>query len=243
MNIQYASINKKGQKDINEDSVLYMEKNNSAIFILADGLGGHDKGNIASLTAATLSIALFDSDEYSGCKLLNECFTSSQQEILMLQQVMNDKKSMKSTMVILLITDEDAIWGHVGDSRLYVFRDNTLYGRTIDHSVPQALCLAGEIAENEIRHHADRHLLLKALGAHEKLKYNLSEGNFKLEKGDAFLLCSDGFWEWIDEVSMCNCLKQTNDPDHWLELMEMVIETNAKGQATDDCSAVAVIIQ
>ena len=90
-------------------------------------------------------------------------------------------------------------WGHVGDSRLYYFKNGRIVKRTLDHSVPQMLVAAGEIDEKEIRHHPDRNRLVRVMGMEwDEPKYQVSEP-MPEEPGQAFLLCSDGFWENIEE--------------------------------------------
>ena len=124
-------------------------------------------------------------------------------------------------MVVLLVENGEALWGHIGDSRLYFFKSGRLYIRTMDHSVPQLLCNAKEINEKQIRHHEDRNKLLKVIGIKwDGPEYDMLNSSYKIKNGDAFLLCSDGFWEWINEKEMRSCLKRARNPEQWLNFME-----------------------
>ena len=119
------------------------------------------------------------------------------------------KNSMKTTAVVLLTDNEKAIWAHIGDSRLYVFRKNKIVLRTLDHSVPQMLVSSGDIKEKEIRNHPDRNRLLRVMGVPwKRQEYEISEIR-SLSECQAFLLCSDGFWEYITEKMMCKYLNTT----------------------------------
>ena len=100
---------------------------------------------------------------------------------------------------------------------------------------------AGEIDACEIRGHVDRTRLTNALGSRSVVEADLTE--LFLCSGDAFLLCSDGFWEWIVEKRMCRLLKSAETPDAWLSAMESAVLKNGKGSDMDNYSAVAVFIR
>ncbi len=131
-------------------------------------------------------------------------------------------------------------WGHVGDSRLYAFAKNKVKLRTLDHSVPQMLVFAREIKEKQIRNHPDRNRLLRVMGIEwEKPMYELAEQT-QLEKYQAFLLCSDGFWELIDEKQMCKLLKNSSTVEEWMQAMVEVIKQNGIGKNMDNYTAIAL---
>jgi serine/threonine protein phosphatase PrpC len=133
--------------------------------------------------------------------------------------------------------------GHIGDSRLYHFSHGRLKGRTLDHSVPQMLVATGEIREKDIRHHEDRNRLIRVMGIEwASPRYELGTA-VKVSAGDAFLLCSDGFWEWIEEKEMQKLLKKSSTPVAWLEAMQEVTECHSAGTNRDNYSAIAVFIK
>jgi serine/threonine protein phosphatase PrpC len=128
-------------------------------------------------------------------------------------------EKMKSTAVALFIKDDAAIWAHVGDSRLYHFFDGRLVAQTLDHSVSQMAVFLGEIKSGQIRHHADRNRLLKAFGAGGELKAEIAPA-CTLEPGfHAFLLCTDGFWEYVWELEMEIDLAGCSMPHEWIKAM------------------------
>ncbi len=243
--IEYASITDIGEKENNEDAVkIFMNQPLSTYgFVLADGLGGHGNGDKASnFVVDCVGAAIENTDSFGGI-FLDECFDAAQ-EMLMEEKEISGLHSIKTTLVLLLITENIAQWGHIGDSRLYHFREGKQLSRTIDHSVPQMLAISGQIKEKEIRHHPDRSVLLRAMGAEWSAPaYEISERHMRVKKGDSFLLCSDGFWEWIDEKTMIKILKK--DLSAYDALREMVSEVKAKGQGKgmDNFSAILVNIK
>ena len=148
---------------------------------------------------------------------------------------------MRTTAVIAISDFRSIIWGHIGDSRLYYFRTGRIDSQTRDHSVPQALCNAGEIKPADIRFHEDRNRLLRALGANERCEPSIGKAPRSLEASDALLLCSDGFWEYVIESEMEDDRRAADNPKEWLRRMETRLVQRARGEH-DNYSAVAVFV-
>ena len=128
---------------------------------------------------------------------------------------------------------------HIGDSRLYHFRDGKLLKQTTDHSVSQMAVFMGEITTHEIRFHEDRNKVLRALGSNSA-KAEISEET-ELEEGrDAFLLCTDGFWEYVYEQEMEQALSQADSPKDWIRRMQKILQTRVPAD-NDNFTAAAVI--
>lgn len=243
--IEYATVTEIGEKEHNEDAVrVFINQPLSTYgFVLADGLGGHGNGDIASnFVADCFGAAVENTDSFGGV-FLDQCFDMAQ-EMLMDEKEIKGLSSIKTTMVTLLITNDIAQWGHIGDSRLYHFRDGKQISRTLDHSVPQMLELSGQIKEKDIRHHPDRSVLLRAMGAEWNAPaYEISQRNLQIKKGDSFLLCSDGFWEWIEEKTMIKILKKDISAFDALREMSAEVLANGKGKGMDNYSAILVNIK
>lgn len=236
--ITYSDYSDVGDREKNEDSKACMCDPYNGLFVLADGLGGHGKGEYASASVVNTSLQMY-SDNKEGFQL-GHSFEKCQEILLREQEEKNDLYGMKTTMVSLLISNGIARWAHVGDSRLYYFRKNKLITRTLDHSVPQMLVSMGEITEKDIRGHEDRNRLLRVMGSPwSERNYTLSQ-DFRLNKDSAFLLCSDGFWENIVEDDMIRCLKAANDVASWLGMMIDIVNQNGRGHNMDNNSAIAV---
>ncbi|MBR4451407.1 MAG: serine/threonine-protein phosphatase [Clostridia bacterium] len=241
--ISFSRISKPGSRPVNEDCVAGIKKDNKYLFILCDGLGGHGSGDVASGTAAESFSQEFE--KYSGdiIGFFKEAYIRAQENIGMRQQTDDSMSAMKTTVVALIIDGEVAGWSHIGDSRLYYFAQGNLVSRTADHSVPQMLYKSGEIEESEIRFHPDRNKLLRALGdTAGNPQYTVSDV-LVLEDDSAFLLCSDGFWEYITEDTMVKSLIESADADEWLRKMSEEVEKNNCGKKSDNYSAVAVMIK
>ena len=240
--ITYAVLSKDGGREINEDSVGYTKLGRRFLFALADGLGGHGGGDHASKCAVEKSLSALDEQPCSS--VLSRCFLEAQSFVLDEQIRLNMQKEMKTTLACLLAEDEKkAVWGHIGDSRVYYFSKSKLITRSLDHSVPQMLVSTGEIKESQIREHEDRNRLLRVIGVEwPSPRYELSR-EIDLKSGDSFLLCSDGFWELIHEKLMQKHLKASPTPDKWLESMEREVLKNGKNKSMDNYSAIAVYIR
>ena len=149
---------------------------------------------------------------------------------------------MKTTLTVLLADENRIQWGHIGDSRIYYFQDKKLKLRTLDHSVPQMLVNAGKLKEKKIRGHADRNRLLRVMGVEwEEPQYEVAKP-LQRTGGEAFLLCTDGFWEWIEEKTMQHLLKKAGSPADWLAGMEAAVRKHGSGKQMDNYSAIAVFL-
>ena len=237
----YSFMTGKGERANNEDCVRVVDKGSFKAFILADGLGGHGNGEIAS-AAAVSAVENFVVNNDFNENMLNECFIQAQKGVFEAQEVCAFDE-MRTTLVVLIINDNKAYWGHIGDSRLYVFDGIKCDYRTSDHSIPQLLLNMGEIEEKEIRHHSERNKLLKALGSpaseNDEL-YSLGGENIDV-RGKSFLICSDGFWEWIEEKDMEKYLKKSKDADSWLKTMADKVVDKGCGKNMDNLSAITII--
>ena len=211
MRLSACCYTNQGGRDHNEDSVRCCAE--QGVFVLSDGLGGHGSGEVASALAADI---LFE-----GCSAhpdsdgLAELFQKANEAVMEGQKVPG-QEDMKTTAVALSVAGDLAVWGHVGDSRLYRFSGGALSQETRDHSVTYMKYLGGEISYMDIYHDDDRSSLLRALG---KLPCKPEAGQAELRPGDAFLLCSDGFWEYVYQEEVLADLLKAETPEQWAQLM------------------------
>lgn len=241
MAIEYAFTTCSGDRDYNEDYGLAVQTEKGDCYVVADGLGGHGKGEIAALSVCESAERAFCSSEATIG--VEEIFEVAQKELLARQMQEHAVDAMKTTMNIITIVDGMVHWGHVGDTRTYYFKKNKLRQRTKDHSVPQMLVAMGEIKERDIRHHPDRNRLLKVMGIEwEKPQYAM-ETAVRLEQKQAFLMCTDGFWEYIGDKDMEKCLRKSKSPREWLDVMNEIVRKNGAGADMDNYTAMAVWIQ
>ena len=223
-----------GGRKNNEDSFLAKKNGDSYIFIVADGLGGHGDGEIASRAAVDaierhlLSDA--DKDVTQAIRFANETVMAKQREA--------DSK-MKTTVALALIENNQTIISNVGDTRIYAFKNGKIVFQSIDHSASQLAVFAGEITKEEIRGHVDRNILVRCLGSNENLKVDATL--LDSSQYDALLLCSDGFWEYVLEYEMEKTLALSQSAKDWLDAMRLCRTARAPMDC-DNFTAVAVIV-
>lgn len=241
--ITYAVMSKKGGRAVNEDSVGVKENRKGFYFVAADGLGGHGQGEVASQLAVKTILSVADLSDASGREWMETAICEAHKQILEEQKRQGLLNEMKTTVTVLHISGERAQWAYAGDSRIYQFKKGKLLGRTMDHSVPQMLVNQGVIKEKDIRGHEDRNRLIRVIGNQEdKPKFDVSD-HISAVPDTSFLLCSDGFWELIEEKEMCRLLKASKTPEAWIQAMEEVVLSNGKNSNMDNYSAVAVFVR
>ena len=183
----------------------------SYCFVVADGLGGHRGGQVASQIAVETILQDFPNlTEKNVHEQLSEMIIQAHLKIKRKARENPALTEMKTTCVLFVILGHKAYWATVGDSRLYIFRKNAVESKPIirskDHSVVQVLLDMGEIDEKDVRGHPDRNRILKTLGMKDDLLPKIfpapEEEPFILKRGDYILLCTDGFWEYFSDTKL-----------------------------------------
>lgn len=237
-----ASLSKIGGRRSNQDYCDFVSLHNGHCWVVADGLGGHKGGETASRLAAEAIIAQFTQHPALSLSAIKGYIESAQNAIRLKQKAHLELATMRTTIAVLISNNRKALWGHVGDTRLYFFRSGKIIFQSKDHSVPQALADAGEISPEQIRFHEDRNRLLRALGSDGEVRPTLQEEKKTIKHKDAFLMCTDGFWGYVSETEMENTLQGSSSPDVWLNNMENVLLKKAQGEY-DNYSAIVIFAQ
>jgi PPM family protein phosphatase len=230
-----------GGRDLNQDALRYSVNGVAAFWVLADGLGGHPGGEEASRAAVDAAMQGFLTRPECSAEALRVQLEAAQAAVVARQDALPNGQGMRTTIVTLVCREDQALWAHVGDSRLYWFQQGRLTAQTLDHSVPQALVTAGQLSPRQIRHHEDRNRLLRSLGGREALRATIEERSHTIAAGDAFLLCSDGFWDYVTETAMELDLAKSGSAEEWMYHMELRLRA-ALPEASDNYSAIAVMI-
>lgn len=238
MQIDIASCSYQGGRNYNEDSVRCLNRNDICAVVVADGLGGHGNGQIASAIVSNMLADSFMENPLLDSAHISSLFERVNGEVIAAQTPSN---KMKSTGTALFINEQSLLWGHVGDTRLYYFQDGALISQTLDHSVSRMAVLAGEITMEQIRHHADRNRVLRAFGMDEGFRSEISPVKEITPGFHAFLLCTDGFWEYVWETEMELDLAKSASPDDWLSNMTARLAKRVSGD-NDNFSAAAVYL-
>lgn len=240
MKITWAVSTYAGDREPNEDYAAAECREESCCFAVADGLGGHGRGEAASRLVCETVRQYFREHIPARPEAM---FEEAQAKLLQRQREEQAEDAMKTTLNILVIDRDGIRGGHVGDTRSYYFRKNRLVTRTKDHSVPQMLVSMGEIREEEIRHHVDRNRLLRVMGIEWSRPMYVLADKIRPGRGQAFLLCTDGFWEYIAEKDMEACLKKAANVQEWLDAMNEIVRTNGQGSEMDNYTALAVWVR
>lgn len=234
-------LTKCGDKAINEDAISVFEKDDTLVCILADGLGGFDSGEVASkFVVESIHKNLLDELEFKE-EYLAGVIEKAHEELIQEQNANLQNKKMCSTIVVLLVKDDTAIYGYVGDSRLYMFTDKHIVFTTKDHSVCQLFVNAGELEYEKIRFHEDKNKITRALG--QSQGFSVDCGHLQLNTDtDSFLLCSDGVWENLDSLQLEFEYCKSDTIREWLRNIETRILLQAS-KSMDNYSLIGVKIQ
>ncbi len=206
MKIDTAYTDHLGGRDEQQDAVAVFQRpdGDECLVVLADGMGGHAGGSLASRTVVETAERVWRDTEPGAeprdllarvCQAAHEAINAAGEK---------QNLSPRSTCVLLHLRDGAATWAHVGDSRLYRFRDGALLGRTRDHSVVQMLLDMGKITEEEMGTHPDQNRLTQSLGGDTDPEPDF--GSDEARSGDSYVLCSDGLWEMVKPDEMAAAL-------------------------------------
>jgi serine/threonine protein phosphatase PrpC len=230
MRYVWASATHKGMvRDKNEDSVFPSssgESSDEVLAIVADGMGGHVAGEVASRLAinAAASSDLGPTDRVAaGNRAIRE-------------EVARDPglEGMGTTMTLLRVEDDTAIIAHIGDSRAYLLRDGELRQVTEDHTVAAEYVAQGQLSPEEAASHPQRHMLLRTLGLTRFV--NVDEVEVDMAPGDRILLCSDGLTEMVRDETIGTILAD-GSPD---EVVWNLVETANDAGGVDNITVVVV---
>lgn len=233
------TLSQAGGRPCNEDCCGFLLQDTAGCWVLADGLGGRAGGEAASGIAVEAILSHFSQNPQCSPQALSGALEAANHKLHRRQAAEPQLAQMRTTAVVLLTDRAGALWAHVGDSRLYAFHQGALVAQTRDHSVPQSLSDAGRITPREIRFHPDRNRLLRALGNNGAADPSILSAPRPLALGDAFLLCTDGFWEYVTETEMEIDFACSSTPADWLDRMHFRLLQRA-GEGHDNYTAVAI---
>ena len=213
---------KAGGRESNEDYAKFviLRKRKLACWVIADGLGGHKGGEAASKLAGEVILKTFKQDPQCSPEALCRYLNAAQGEILRFQEENLRYARMRTTVVVMVSDFKQVLWAHIGDSRFYHLRQGKILFQSKDHSMAQARVDEGEITPDRVRHHKDRNRLLRSMGKLGNFRPQVHREKMLLAQGDAFLLCTDGFWEHVEEIEMEMDFVKARTPRAWLQRME-----------------------
>ena len=241
LEMQIAARTEVGDRHHNEDDLRFGGAGPFWYAVLSDGAGGHRGGAMASDLVVRLTALGLQSASQASPDFLTRLVCDTHAALGEQQHGRKGRDRMHATLVALWIDirREQALWTHVGDSRLYLLRHGRVAEITNDDSVVQRMLRAGYLSREEARDHPRKNQLLSALGTAEPVEPNTLPASVPIDDGDAFLLCSDGWWEHFEPHDIEHAFAAARSPQEWLDLMaEDIRRAGRKGQ--DNYSAVAV---
>lgn len=238
-NFDFASQTDKGKvRAKNEDFIAYFDTFNGHVFVLCDGMGGHNAGDVASELAVESVRDYFNDDYYSNPFEAIEGAIIYANEMVYKHSIANNHQNgMGTTIVLILIRDDRVYYGHAGDSRLYLYKNNVLDQMTLDHSHVQHLLSQGRISKKEAQKHPRRNQITKALGLSKHFEPEISPKAIIPEDDDILLLCTDGLTSLVSDKEMQSVLESHHDLNG--KATKLISKANKKGG--DDNISVQII--
>ena len=203
---------RKGSRKVNQDRIAYTFSRDTLLLVVADGMGGHAGGEIAAQIAVRLFIERFQQEAKpvlkNPLKFLQDTMVRAHAALGSYANQFSMLETPRTTCVCCIVQAGHAYWGHVGDSRLYLFRQGGLIGATKDHSKVQYLVDQGIIGADEVVAHPDRNKIFSCLGGLVDPVIDLSRRT-PLRNGDVLVLCTDGLWSVFDQREIATWLTST----------------------------------
>ncbi len=228
-------------RDHNEDSVIIVKnENDEYLMAIADGMGGHSAGEVASSIAISYLGKHFQQSFLSLSKVdAVEWIRDSANEINSLifhhEKEHPESKGMGTTLVLAIVTEAYILVGNIGDSSGFVVKDNKLHKVTYDHTLVNLLVSAGELTKEEASVHPKKNVLMKALGANDPIEVDVFDCDMEISE---LLLCSDGLTNMLDNEQIERVLMSDNTVEEKVE--KLIMKANNRG-GTDNISIAYLI--
>lgn len=220
-------------RELNEDSynIIAGYSGVPVSFIIADGMGGHNSGEIASKTAVDfVSRCILEnpqalSDDKSVFDVLTDIMIRANTEVYSMAQKDKSNFGMGTTLITAVIFNKKLYIGHVGDSRVYIIRDEMMERITTDHSYIEELIRNGSLSREEADSHPKKNIITRALGCTQEVQIDVYSCNIK--ENDVFILCTDGLTNMLDEEEIRGIISRIDDPGDICS--ELISAANIKG--------------
>ena len=215
----------------NQDYVYASEQpigNLPNLFVLADGMGGHNAGDFASRCAVSVIEASVKKDmSFNPIKIMRHAIEEANEKIHELAKADAGKAGMGTTLVAVTVVGYYAYVANVGDSRLYISGEQGLVQITRDHSLVGEMVRAGELSPEQARNHPNKNIITRAVGAGQKLEIDFFDED--LRKGDILLLCSDGLSNMVEDEEIEKIIKSGRElPKIAMDLIERANRNGGK---------------
>lgn len=235
--MEYSYLTDPGKvRDHNEDSVTVLKNASGEILLaVADGMGGHRGGEIASSIAISHIGKRFSEISSLGNKedainWIKDAVSEANVQIYKYTSEFPESAGMGTTLVLAVLTSQYLLFGNIGDSSGYVFKNDKIHKITTDHTLVNLLVKSGELTEEEAKDHPRKNVLMRALGATTKVEMDI----FDVERDvDGVMLCSDGLTNMLDDEQISRVLGEKIKIEE--KLAKLIIKSNNRG-GTDNIS-------
>jgi protein phosphatase len=232
---------KKGGRKVNQDRMGYLYTRDSLMMMVADGMGGHARGEVAAQltmqTVASVYQRLAKPLLADPAAFLEEAIQASHHELHRYRAEQGLPEAPRTTIVLCVVQRGVAVWAHAGDSRLYLIRDGAIVERTLDHSRVHHLVTSGLIRPEDAKDHPERNRIFNCLGAFVAPTVEISHPT-ALHGGDILLLCSDGLWGTLNDRAIVSAFSDRTVMRAVPELVDAALEEG--GAESDNCTALAM---
>ena len=217
-------------RDHNEDSLIVLENNNHEYLLaVADGMGGHSAGEVASSIAIKHLSKMFTDNFLSLEKVqavnwLRDTVIEINELIFDYADKHPESKGMGTTLVVALVTKDYVLFGNIGDSSGFVMKNDKLHKVTYDHTLVNLLLKAGELTPEEAKDHPKKNVLMKALGANNPIDIDIFDCDMDI---DSILLCSDGLTTMLDNEQIEKVLLSELDIED--KVIKLIRKSNNRG--------------
>ena len=239
MRFSVYQVSRKGGREKNEDRMGYCYTRDCGLFALADGMGGHPEGEVASQLALQTMAALFQRDAKPTLKdplrFLHDSVIAGHHQLLRYATERALIDTPRTTIVACIMQGNAAYWAHCGDSRLYLVRGDKLIARTRDHSYSELQETLAQVVP--IGERFNRNVLFTCLGSPGKPVVDTA-GPMLLQSGDRVLLCSDGLWSSVTDAEITSQLAAHPLHDAVPELVEQALRNG--GPKSDNVTVISV---
>ena len=223
-------------RDHNEDNVVIIKnKDNEYLLAVADGMGGHSAGDIASSLAVDYLVNSFNDNFYNLDKV--QAINWLREKVIRINELIfeyvdkhPESKGMGTTLVVAIVTKNYILFGNIGDSSGFVLKEKKLHKVTYDHTLVNLLMKAGELTEEEAKDHPKKNVLMKALGANDPVDMDIFDCDMNIS---SILLCSDGLTNMLSIEQIEEVLNSDLEIED--KIIKLIRKSNNRG-GTDNIS-------
>ncbi|MBX3173234.1 MAG: Stp1/IreP family PP2C-type Ser/Thr phosphatase [Gemmatimonadaceae bacterium] len=227
----------------NEDNFFAEADEKRGVFVVADGMGGHAAGEVASEMAVQIIsrhlLALNCVKDAGSADLVRKAMQDANRAIFERMLAETDKQGMGTTASVMVLCDHGYLIGQIGDSRVYLLRDGALTQITKDHSYVQEQVDAGLLTPEQARYHPYSNVITRCVGASEEVEADIYTGEVKV--GDVFLLASDGLTGMVDDRRLQQLLLARTGPGRIVD--SLIAEANGRGGLDNITSIVIQVVE